>query len=62
MRDWAIWYRNLFIAWLVLGLPSIVIGYGISGGGLPIPPDQLGAFVPWLIAVLFVLSPAILWR
>lgn len=63
MRDWAIWYRKLFIAWLVLGLPSLVIGYGMSGGHLSIPPpDELSAFLPWLFVSLFILSPAILWR
>jgi hypothetical protein len=62
MRSWAIWYRNLFVAWLVIGLPSLVIGYGFSGGDFELPRGDFVSGVVWLLAVLFILSPILLWR
>ena len=60
MRDWAIWYRNLFIVWLVLGLPSLVIGYGMSGGQFELPNDLAGA-LQFSLALAFYAAPAFLW-
>jgi hypothetical protein len=32
--DFANWCRYLFVAWLIIGLPSMVVGYGFGGGEL----------------------------
>ena len=63
MREWTDWYRNLIIAWVVIGLPSVVIGYGMAGGVFEIPgreADLLSTLV-WLLCVMFLLSPVLLW-
>jgi hypothetical protein len=62
MRDWAVWYRKLFTAWLAIGLPSLVIGYGFSGGDFALPDGELLSTAVWLLCVLFILSPIALWR
>ena len=62
MHSWAIWYRNLFFAWLLIGLPSLVIGYGFSGGEFGLPNGDLLSTATWMLAVLFILSPLLLWR
>jgi hypothetical protein len=62
MRDWAIWYRNLVIAWFLIALPGIVIGYGMAGGDVGIPgrdADLLSVLI-WLLCVGFLFSPPIL--
>ena len=63
MRDWAIWYRNLVVAWVVIGLPSVVIGYGMGGGDLEIPnaDDGLASVLTWVLAVTLLASPFLLW-
>ena len=62
MRGWSPWYRNLVVAWLLLGVPSMVIGYGMAGGDfeLPDPADVIGLTL-WLLIVGFYLSPFLLW-
>jgi len=62
MSTWAPWYRVLVIAWFLIGLPGLVIGYGFSGGEFALPTQDLGGTVAWIFAAAFVLSPAILWR
>jgi hypothetical protein len=64
MRNWAAWYRYLVVVWFVIGVPSLVIGYGFSGGDLEIPtPATAGvvSFFIWLACVAFLLSPVLLW-
>jgi hypothetical protein len=63
MRDWAIWYRNLVIAWFLIALPGIVIGYGMAGGDVGIPgrdADLLSVLI-WLLCVGFLFSPILFW-
>jgi len=60
MRSWAKWYRILLLSWLVIGLPGLVVGYGFSGGDLEVPIDPLG-LVLWLLCVVFLISPIVLW-
>jgi hypothetical protein len=62
MGSWAIWYRNLFLAWVVIGLPSLDMGYGFSGGDLEVPTDDVLSFISWAAVVFFLLSPILLWR
>jgi hypothetical protein len=61
MGSWAIWYRNLFIAWIVIGLPGLVIGYGFSGGDIEVPTGDVLSVVAWAACVLFLLAPILLW-
>jgi len=60
MRSWAKWYRILLLCWLVIGLPGLVVGYGFSSGDLEAPIDPLG-LVLWLLCVVFLISPIVLW-
>jgi len=62
MRSWATWYRNLFVAWAILGLPSIVIGYGMGGGDLTLPGGDFLSVTVWVVVSFFLLSPVLLWR
>ena len=62
MRTWAIWYRNLFFAWLVIGLPSLVVGYGFSGGRFMLPSNDALGLALWVLMGLFIVSPLLLWR
>ena len=61
MRSWAIWYRTLLVVWGLFGLPSLVIGYGFSGGDLKVPTSDFVSFAAWLLLFLFIVSPVILW-
>ena len=49
------------IAWVAIGLPSLVIGYGFGGGEFVAPMD-LPSAVSFALVVLFLLSPLLLWR
>jgi hypothetical protein len=62
MRSWAVWYRNLFLAWVVIALPGVVIGYGMSGGDFELPSGDIVSVAMWVSALLFLLSPLLLWR
>jgi hypothetical protein len=62
MRSWATWYRNLFVAWVILGLPSIVIGYGMGGCDLALRGGDFLSVTVWIVVAFFLLSPVLLWR
>jgi hypothetical protein len=62
MRSWATWYRNLFVAWVILGLPSVVIGYGMGGGDLALRGGDFLSVTVWIVVAFFLLSPVLLWR
>jgi hypothetical protein len=51
----------LFVIWLFLGLPSIIIGIGFAGGlgGLFVLPTDSDAasFFSWIMAWLVILGP-----
>ena len=55
------WYSGVLLAWLLLGLPSILIGIGFAGGS-PFRDLDFRQFsglgiVLWLLCVTFLLAP-----
>lgn len=56
------WYKNVLIAWVSLGVPSIILGWGFAGeapwNGLP-AMFQAEMFDP--ISVIFTLVVWALW-
>ena len=55
------WYRNIFIFWLLLGLPSLLLAIGFAGGN---PFDDFDfrqsstlGIILWLICVGIMLAP-----
>jgi hypothetical protein len=61
MSAWAIWYRNLVIAWLIIGLPGAILGALYSGGDFELPGSDIIGWFVWLATVFFMLSPFVLW-
>lgn len=55
------WYLGVLLAWLVLGLPSILIGIGFAGGNpfwdLDFRQFSALGVVLWLLCVTFLLAP-----
>ena len=54
------WYKILLVAWLCLGLPGLVIGYGMSGGTISAPDPRFTTavgFLIWAIVWAFLVSP-----
>ena len=61
MRAWAGWYKMLLVLWVIIGLPGLVVAYGMSGGEIGLPSGSLLDIIPWSAALLFIFSPALLW-
>jgi hypothetical protein len=59
------WYKKLLIIWLCIGLPSIIIGIGFTGGSLSYASFDMRGHPLWeeidvLAIMAFMLSPLIL--
>jgi len=57
------WYKGVLITWAVLGLPSLFLAYGFSGGSVSAPnfsQADLFDIVIWLIAWTLIFAPIFL--
>jgi hypothetical protein len=61
MRDWAVWYKLLVFAWIGIGVPGFILGLAYAGWTLSLPRSSVSAWLTWITAWLFLISPAVLW-
>jgi len=57
------WYKLVLVLWLVLGLPPLVIGFGMAGASFSTPdfqnvqPEEV---VAWVFTCAWLLAPIVL--
>jgi hypothetical protein len=50
------WYKTVLLVWLCMGVPSLVLAYGFSGGDIKSWFDLEGIYESDLVVLLIVLA------